>query len=365
MLLGTWKSALGKGKVLGAAGTGIISGLVAVDLLSPGSLRNSSNALPQQLYGNTGGYFRQFAAQCAPARSFLHVGAYCKSKSENINGHKPAAALKEVASRPSFCQCDCGEDAFFFTRSASSTWFGVADGVGGWRESGIDPSLFAWGLSENCRGAAEQQPERTPKEVLNVAYEKLKRDGKVKAGSSTACVLSFDSENSVLRFANLGDSGFLVIRSEQVAYRTSEQQHFFNAPYQLSVVPKHMRGSLQDSPLDAQEGALQLEQGDIVILGTDGVFDNMYDAEILQQVQRTSGDCGSVEKDPQKFCMKLAENVVNESRRLATDDKRISPFARSATAAYRQRIYGGKWDDVTVMCACVGISDENGNARGG
>ena len=37
-----------------------------------------------------------------------------------------------------------GEDAFFVNRTADQfDSFGVADGVGGWRNQGVDPSLFS------------------------------------------------------------------------------------------------------------------------------------------------------------------------------------------------------------------------------
>jgi serine/threonine protein phosphatase PrpC len=42
-----------------------------------------------------------------------------------------------------------GEDAgFIATRSSLASWFGVADGVGGWRKHGVDPSIFSYGLMD-------------------------------------------------------------------------------------------------------------------------------------------------------------------------------------------------------------------------
>ena len=44
--------------------------------------------------------------------------------------------------------------------------------------------------------------------------------------------------------ANIGDSGFLLIRFSKdnqayVAQKSKEQQHAFNIPYQLSVLPNY------------------------------------------------------------------------------------------------------------------------------
>ena len=50
-------------------------------------------------------------------------------------------------------------------------------------------------------------------------------------GSSTACVLAL--EGDTLHAANLGDSGFMVVRRNKVHYKSRSQQHQFNFPYQL------------------------------------------------------------------------------------------------------------------------------------
>ncbi len=49
-------------------------------------------------------------------------------------------------------------------------------------------------------------------------------------GSCTACVLVL--EGNTLHAANLGDSGFLVLRGKRVLFRSRTQQHQFNFPYQ-------------------------------------------------------------------------------------------------------------------------------------
>ena len=62
-------------------------------------------------------------------------------------------------------------------------------------------------------------------------------------------------------------------------FTTREQQHFFNAPYQLAVVPPKMlkRGAIMDKPTDAEVVSMTVESGDIVLLATDGLFDNLFD----------------------------------------------------------------------------------------
>jgi serine/threonine protein phosphatase PrpC len=56
-------------------------------------------------------------------------------------------------------------------------------------------------------------------------------------GSSTACMVALHKEKSILHTANLGDSGFVVIRKNSIVHRSQEQQHYFNSPFQLAIHP--------------------------------------------------------------------------------------------------------------------------------
>jgi protein phosphatase PTC7 len=66
---------------------------------------------------------------------------------------------------------------------------------------------------------------------------------------------------------------------------TQLQQHYFNAPYQLSIMPEYMRsdGSLQSDPEDADIVDIQLERGDTILLATDGLYDNLFDHVRLEE----------------------------------------------------------------------------------
>lgn len=61
-------------------------------------------------------------------------------------------------------------------------------------------------------------------------------------GSSTACIVVLDRTSHRLHTANLGDSGFLVVRGGEVVHRSDEQQHYFNTPFQLSIAPPEAEG---------------------------------------------------------------------------------------------------------------------------
>ena len=55
-------------------------------------------------------------------------------------------------------------------------------------------------------------------------------------GASTLCVVEIDKSGQ-LRAANVGDSGFKVIRGGEVVFESTPSQHYFNCPFQLGYMP--------------------------------------------------------------------------------------------------------------------------------
>lgn len=120
----------------------------------------------------------------------------------------------------------------------------------------------------NAKIAAQSKPKGNvdPKRVLQQAFSNTRAQG-----GSTACIVTISG--NVLRAANVGDSGFVIVRGGKVVYHSPTQQRYFNCPYQLG----HRGG---DNPSVAQELEVEVAAGDIAIAGTDGLFDNMDDFEI-------------------------------------------------------------------------------------
>ena len=82
-----------------------------------------------------------------------------------------------------------GEDAHFIC--AAEHAIGVADGVGGWAELGIDSGLYARELMTHSADAIQEEPEGSidPARVLERAHSFTKA-----RGSSTACIIALTDE---------------------------------------------------------------------------------------------------------------------------------------------------------------------------
>jgi len=237
-------------------------------------------------------------------------------------------------------QHDCGDDAFFIKPSARRTDFGIADGVSSWKRMGVDPALFAWRLMESCERSAHSA-KASPKEILAAGYELL-MSNRPPHGSSTACLCSLDSSTGDLSIANLGDSGAMLVRGNTCVLKTKEQSHFFNCPYQLTGKSLDGEGrNSGDSPSSADAYVVEVCDGDLLVVATDGFFDNVWHDNILKVLAEMHGE------EPAR----IADRLVRLAN-LAAHAHDPTPFSESAL---RQGMNhpGGKVDDITVIVARV------------
>ena len=231
-----------------------------------------------------------------------------------------------------------GEDAHFI--SADNQTIGVADGVGGWAHQGIDSGVFARALMAAAAEEAAVQSSSSsggvvePKRLLQEAFPKTAGI----EGASTACILSHS--DGVLRCANLGDSGFMVFRNGKLLHRSEPQQRRFNCPFQLG---NHANCERPDC---AAESQLSVAAGDLVVLATDGLLDNMFDSDIEAIIAKGGKKKGA--KVEEYLAWKLAEEAYHKSR----DKYFASPFAISSAIAGKKH-QGGKVDDITVVVAKI------------
>ncbi|XP_017099989.2 protein phosphatase PTC7 homolog fig [Drosophila bipectinata] len=259
---------------------------------------------------------------------------------------KKPSSLRERANRR------FGEDSWFVSSTPRAEVLGVADGVGGWRDMGVDAGRFAKELMGCCCGHAEQVDfdARNPRALLVSSYQDLKDREDPVVGSSTACVVAMHRKDLTLYTANLGDSGFLVLRNGRVLHRSQEQTHDFNTPFQLTVAPSHKRDSFHcDRPEMAAVSRHSLAPGDLVLLATDGLFDNMPESMLLEMLRKFHGV-----RDEREL-QEGATQVVERARELSMNASFQSPFALKARANNIFYSGGGKPDDITLILASVEV----------
>ena len=309
---------------------------------------------------------------------------------------RPASAYRVLtshASRPHPAK-KVGEDAHVVHTTDAVTTAAIYDGVGSWSfEQGIDVSAFSRRMADLTEAAlkARMQP---PDALLHAVWESVGKEDVV--GSCTACIVQIDGtedeQTAVLRACTVGDSGFLVLRrlvdgeervdatdtrlqrddatSEvspitsysallansatqppqyYVHYRSMQQLHYFNCPYQLGITaqsPPASSSSSPSSPFDLPSSALltqlRLRASDVVVIASDGLFDNLDEVAILALASPSLS----------------AEQLVTEGWERSLDKGSDGPFAVAAKD-HGVMWGGGRKDDITVVVMHVQRNDDS------
>lgn len=222
-----------------------------------------------------------------------------------------------------------GEDAHFLLEEFQT--FGVADGVGSWAGKGIDSGEYARQLMFNTRLAImKQKYPLNPREALKKAFYKTNAKG-----SSTACIITVHDDQ--LHAVNIGDSGFVHIRGGKIIYASPVQQRRFNCPYQLHKGSKDIHF--------AEEIKRFVEPKDVIVAGTDGLFDNVHREELEELVRK-----GREDEDMPK---ELARKITNFALKRSQSRLAVTPFALERQKAGNIEYIGGKNDDITVVVAYI------------
>jgi len=223
-----------------------------------------------------------------------------------------------------------GEDAGF---SVGRT-FGVFDGVSG-AEKEKGKKLYSRSLADSMKKSSGKNG-LSVKEITDSMTTAKELADDVATGASTAVVASIGEDN-VLRALNLGDSVCLVLRDGAVAARTREIVHYFDCPYQLG-------DDSPDRPRDGTTLQSEIFQGDIIVAGSDGVFDNLSDADVCEIVSSFG---------PRSKSGAIAKKIVERSRTVSLDPMAVTPYStvakgRPGYGAYKNG-RGGKVDDVSCI----------------
>ncbi|XP_068155036.1 protein phosphatase PTC7 homolog fig [Drosophila tropicalis] len=289
---------------------------------------------------------------------FYNTGLLQSSSMSGVGKRRDPFLVKVVQGRSrqrSICSAKdnrYGEDSWFFSSTPKAEVMGVADGVGGWSELGIDAGLFARELMFWCSNYAKREnfDGRKPLDLLIESNSEIKGKTNPVVGSSTACLVSLNRRDCTMHSANLGDSGFMVIRNGRLLHRSEEQVHDFNSPYQLTVVPNERLDNVYcDRPESADSSRLPLQEGDLVLLATDGLFDNVPESLIVKTLSKYQGVT-------RKEDLQLGANsLVDMARDLSISPYFESPFALKAKFYDMDFPGGGKPDDITVLLATVAV----------
>ncbi|CAN8098720.1 unnamed protein product [Discula destructiva] len=274
-----------------------------------------------------------------------------------------------------------GDDAVF----ASEYFIGANDGVGAWSarprgHAGLWARLilhfWATAMSEDAGLARPANTPYTPDPVayLQRAYEQtLEATGAPDwQGTTTATgaqlfydMSSVDGQEKghhgvapMLYITNLGDSQVMVVRpsSSELVFKTTEQWHWFDCPRQLGT-------NSPDTPTaNAILDKVPTQEGDVVLAMSDGVIDNLWSHEIVENVSASikkwkSGEVKTMARWPDETeadgpMAFVAQELMLAAKCIALDPFAESPFMEHAIEEGLPS-EGGKLDDISVVAARI------------
>jgi serine/threonine protein phosphatase PrpC len=219
------------------------------------------------------------------------------------------------------------------------------DGVGAWMtrprgNAALWSRLMLHFYAQEMDGASKGSVTPDPVNCLQRAFESTKEATSKPnqwqgTTTTTSAFLHHDNSSPVLYVTNIGDSRIMVIRpsSSEIIYKTTEQWHWFDCPYQLGT-------NSVDSPLaNAVCDKISLTEEDVVVAMTDGLSDNLWDHEIVSCVVRCLRALTEEKEDRTEGkraidsgggMMWIAEELVREARKIAEDPFAESPYMERA-----------------------------------
>lgn len=140
----------------------------------------------------------------------------------------------------------------------------------------------------------------------------------------------------LLYVTNLGDSQVMVVRpsSGELVFKTKEQWHWFDCPRQLGT-------NSPDTPTqNAVLNKIPIREGDVVLAMSDGVIDNLWSHEIVENVSTSikRWDSGKRQERPRNYddgggsgaMAFVAEELMLAAKTIALDPFAESPFMEHA-----------------------------------
>jgi len=222
-------------------------------------------------------------------KHYLEMGTY----SYAYHAQLPLSSINVTSS---------GEDASVLAPRAN--FMGVADGVSAWSAYALGNSGFiSYYLMYATKLFAEKGHQQTYG-ILLTSLEHIwslydKKSIQIPHGSTTLCVAKLmedpTTRNIWIQYSNLGDSMILIVRPQRtddlhatlrvihhsMKLYSAETVNGIPVPLQLCFYPSYGRKAPLEQLQKTENHLVDVVKGDIVIIATDGLWDNLTTDSIL------------------------------------------------------------------------------------
>jgi len=237
-------------------------------------------------------------------------------------------------------------------------YLGVADGVSGVHALGLPPDALPWELLRSCgkklfAAAANDEPKPNldlGKWMINLIQESY--DCTAELGATTLLIAALKGNNLVS--ACLGDSAMLVLRPVSLkplrlstVFKTEPGRYDARRPIQI----QRLDGLDVASAHEVIQGGIvstnPVQPGDVMVMGSDGLFDNISDDDITRVIERCCCEATGATEELQQAASTLVELAISRVR-LDGDDSARQPWQLDNNA-----VPANNADDTTALVAMV------------
>lgn len=243
-----------------------------------------------------------------------------------------------------------GEDAFAIDTMSQYLLLVVADGIGGWKSKyGYSAGKFTHALVSEINNfflSGIQDPGTLVREAIqNVNIP----------GACTMIIVIVNKITNVAYTYQVGDSDYLLIGADggikskgTPLFRAPKTPTYgalgLNAPFRIER--EHM--TLEIDIDEAVTSKLDIEDGDTLILGSDGLWDNLFASEILSSVD-TDLSAESIRDILVEEIMHRLYNEPPADPGYKAGDKMPTPYSRERQAIDPDYQDSPKIDDTTFI----------------
>jgi len=242
-----------------------------------------------------------------------------------------------------------GDDTYLISNNGKA--IAVFDGIGGNYEYGINPRDYSYSLMTGCRIAANDKHLTDPLQILEEGFQFAS-----KVDGSSAAIVGYleETQDDLMHFnvLNVGDSQFMVLRRNEnkggfISIIKSDPQYdttvvsLSNMPCPMQLTGNEERSDKPDAGIKYR---VQIFDGDIIIMASDGLFDNLFDNEIIDIVNQ------SYKEPVQEIAKKLSLAAYVSSK----NKTKNSPFSETIGKLIGYHV-GGKEDDITTVVMKISL----------
>jgi len=241
-------------------------------------------------------------------------------------------------------------------------YLGVADGVSGVFHLGLPPEALPWELLRSCgkklfSGASSPAELKRGKDsgtwLINLIQEAY--DNTEAYGATTLLVAALRDQNLIT--ACLGDSAMIVFRPSSLQplqlrsiFKTEPGRYDARRPIQIQRL--HGGGFSVAGAHQVIQGAMvsttPVQPGDFLVLGSDGLFDNIGDADIGQVIERCCAQASG--RSPKQDVSAVLELAAKQLVDLAISRVKLDRNPADVAAG---EVPANNADDTTALVAMV------------